>query len=112
MASRNAAPASLRLPKFFVSQPCGERVPNFRYRALTQSGEIVNGTLSAPTVAEEARRVEYLRLLPIGTGEDKRTHPRSRGFGPFGRPSAGAGTTLTPALAPCPSGDAALACAL
>jgi type II secretory pathway component PulF len=36
-------------------------VPNFRYRALTQNGEVVNGTLSAPTAAEVARRIEYLR---------------------------------------------------
>ena len=31
-------------------------MPNFRYRALTQAGEIVNGTISAPTAAEVARR--------------------------------------------------------
>ena len=48
-------------------------MPNFRYRALTQNGEIVNGTISAPTSAEVARRIEYLRLLPIETIEDKRT---------------------------------------
>ena len=47
-------------------------MPNFRYRALTQNGEIVHGTLSAPTSAEVARRIEYLRLLPIETVEDKR----------------------------------------
>ena len=47
-------------------------MPNFRYRALTQNGEIVNGTLSAPTAAEVARRIEYLRLLPIETVEDKK----------------------------------------
>ena len=40
-------------------------MPNFRYRALTQNGEIVNGTLTAPTSAEVARRIEYLKLLPI-----------------------------------------------
>src|SRR6202161_2527342 len=99
MASRNAAPASLHLPRFSVSQPCGERVPNFRYRALTQNGEIVNGTLSAPTAAEVARRIEYLRLLPIETVEDKRTDARSGGFGLFGRPSAADVTTFTRDLA-------------
>ena len=40
-------------------------VPNFRYRALTQTGEIVHGTLSAPSAREVAARIEYLRLLPI-----------------------------------------------
>src|ERR1700704_1406889 len=40
-------------------------MPNFRYRALTQSGEVVNGSISAPTAAEVARRIDYLDLVPI-----------------------------------------------
>jgi len=40
-------------------------VPNFRYRALTQAGEIVSGSISAPTAAEVDRRIEYLGLVPI-----------------------------------------------
>ena len=47
-------------------------MPNYRYRALTQSGEIVSGTISAPTAAEVARRIEYLDLLPIETVVDER----------------------------------------
>src|ERR1700735_1013197 len=74
-------------------------MPNFRYRALTQNGEIVHGTLSAPTPAEVARRIEYLRLLPIETVEDKRTNAGSGGFGLFGRPSAAEVTTFTRDLA-------------
>src|SRR5580693_6561954 len=70
-------------------------MPNFRYRALTQNGEIVHGTLSAPTPAEVARRIEYLRLLPIETTEDKRTSAGAGGFGLFGRPSAVEVTTFT-----------------
>jgi general secretion pathway protein F len=42
-------------------------MPNFRYRALTQGGEVVSGSLSAPTAAEVARRIEYLGLVPIDT---------------------------------------------
>jgi general secretion pathway protein F len=42
-------------------------VPNFRYRALTQGGEVVSGSISAPTAAEVARRIEYLGLVPIDT---------------------------------------------
>lgn len=42
-------------------------MPNFRYRALTQGGELVNGSLSAPTAAEVARRIEYLGLVPVET---------------------------------------------
>jgi general secretion pathway protein F len=74
-------------------------VPNFRYRALTQNGEIVNGTISAPTLAEVARRIEYLRLLPIETIEDKRTGAGSGGYGLFGRPTAAEITTFTRDLA-------------
>jgi len=75
-------------------------VPNFRYRALTQNGEIVNGTLSAPTVAEVTRRIEYLRLLPIETVEDKKVAATSRSaFGLFGKPSPAEVTTFTRDLA-------------
>ena len=42
-------------------------MPNFRYRALTQAGEIVSGSISAPTAAEVGRRIEYLGLVPIDT---------------------------------------------
>jgi general secretion pathway protein F len=74
-------------------------VPNFRYRALTQNGEIVHGTLEAPTVAEVARRIEYLRLLPIETVEDKKATAAQDGFGLFGRPSKAEVTTFTRDLA-------------
>jgi general secretion pathway protein F len=41
-------------------------MPNFRYHALTQTGEVVSGLISAPTAAEVALRIDYLRLVPIG----------------------------------------------
>jgi general secretion pathway protein F len=75
-------------------------VPNFRYRALTQNGDVVNGTLSAPTAAEVARRIEYLRLLPIETVEDKKaTAAQGDNFGFFSRPSPAEVTTFTRDLA-------------
>jgi general secretion pathway protein F len=74
-------------------------MPNFRYRALTQNGEIVHGTLSAPTATEVAARIEYLRLLPIETVEEKRTTSASAGFGLFNQPSAAEVTTFTRDLA-------------
>jgi general secretion pathway protein F len=74
-------------------------VPNFRYRALTQNGEIVNGTISAPNSSEVARRIEYLRLLPIETIEDKRSASGFGAYGLFGRPSAAEITTFTRDLA-------------
>jgi general secretion pathway protein F len=45
-------------------------MPNFRYRALTQAGEIVSGSIAAPTAAEVVRQVEYLGLVPIETVND------------------------------------------
>jgi general secretion pathway protein F len=42
-------------------------VPNYRYRALTRTGEVVSGSIAAPTAAEVARRIEYLGLVPIDT---------------------------------------------
>lgn len=73
-------------------------MPNFRYRALTQTGELVNGTISAPTAAEVAARIEYLRLLPIETVEEKRI-ASSGGWGRFNKPSAAEVTTFTRDLA-------------
>jgi general secretion pathway protein F len=40
-------------------------MPKYRYRAITQSGELVNGTILAPNSAEVERRIDYLRLVPI-----------------------------------------------
>ena len=40
-------------------------MPNFRYRALTQLGEVVDGSITAPNASEVARRIEYLKLVPI-----------------------------------------------
>ena len=75
-------------------------MPNFRYRALTQNGEIVRGTLSAPTAREVAHRIEYLRLLPIETVEEKAAAAAPGiAFGLFGRPSPAEVTTFTRDLA-------------
>ena len=46
-------------------------MPGYRYRALTQGGELVSGSISAPTAAEVARRIEYLGLVPIETIADE-----------------------------------------
>ena len=73
---------------------------NFRYRALTQNGEIVNGTISASTVKEVIDRIEYLRLLPIETIEDKAARSVTRDtLALFGRPSPSDVTTFTRDLA-------------
>jgi general secretion pathway protein F len=45
-------------------------MPNFHYRALTQSGELVSGSIAAPTAAEVSRRIEYLGLVLIDTATE------------------------------------------
>jgi general secretion pathway protein F len=40
-------------------------MPQFRYRAVTQAGELVAGQVEAPSHAEVIRRIEYLGHLPI-----------------------------------------------
>ncbi|MDE2332251.1 MAG: type II secretion system F family protein [Bradyrhizobium sp.] len=72
-------------------------MPNFRYRALTQTGEIVHGRLSAPSATEVVARIEYLRLLPIETVEEKR--PTSASYGLFNQPGRAEVTTFTRDLA-------------
>src|SRR5258708_36977558 len=82
--------------KSFASQRYGEPVPNYRYRALTQNGEIVHGTISAPTAKEVVHRIEYLRLLPIETVEEKAAGPATRNtLGCFGRPKPADVTIFT-----------------
>ncbi len=46
-------------------------MPNFRYRALTQGGEIVNGSLAAANALEVAQRIEFLGLFPIETSVEE-----------------------------------------
>ena len=43
---------------------------NFRYQALTQTGEIVSGSIAAANASEVAHRIEYLGLIPIETVQE------------------------------------------
>lgn len=76
-------------------------MPNFRYRALTQSGEMVSGSISAATSSEVARRIEYLGLVPIDaiTEETKASAGRSDVLSFFRRPSVEDVTIFTRDLA-------------
>jgi len=75
-------------------------MPNFRYRAITQNGELVNGSLAAPTAAEVARRIEYLGLVPIETVADDGAAAVSRAtVALFNRPRAEDVTVFTRDLA-------------
>ena len=55
-------------------------MPNYRYKAITQAGEIVTGEIAAPTAAEVARRIEYLGLVPVDTVTEKRAESASSFF--------------------------------
>lgn len=75
-------------------------MPNFRYRALTQSGEIVSGSIAAPTAAEVDRRIEYLGLLPIeAVAEETRGAGERFGFPSLTGPRAEDVTVFTRDLA-------------
>jgi general secretion pathway protein F len=75
-------------------------VPSFQYRALTRNGELVSGSISAPTVSEVASRIEYLGLLPIETVVAARgAREKGPGTSLFARPRAEDVTVFTRDLA-------------
>ena len=75
-------------------------MPSFRYRALTQSGELVSGSITAPTVSEVTERIEYLGLLPIETITEARDRSKETfKFSLFSRPRAEDVTVFTRDLA-------------
>ena len=75
-------------------------MPSFQYRALTQSGELVSGSISAPTAAEVANRIEYLGLVPIDTVSAARERGGARfSLSMFSQPKAEDVTVFTRDLA-------------
>jgi general secretion pathway protein F len=74
-------------------------MPNFQYRALTQKGEVVSGSISAATASEVARRIEYLGLVPIEAvaGQDATISRMTVAF--FSRPRGEDVTVFTRDLA-------------
>ena len=63
-------------------------MPTFRYRALSQVGEVVSGSIAAPSATEVGRRIEYLGLIPIDqvTEESVAGVKRANEFAIFSRP--------------------------
>src|SRR5271154_3548727 len=54
-------------------------MPTFQYRALSQVGQVVTGSLQASSLVEVNRRIEYLGLIPIEAAIPTREAlPRSR----------------------------------
>jgi general secretion pathway protein F len=76
-------------------------MPTFSYRALSQVGEIVSGSIAAPTAAEVGRRIEYLGLIPIDSVAQDIDAPINRGdgFALFSRPRPEDVTVFTGDLA-------------
>ncbi len=67
----------------------------FQYRALTQGGEAVSGSLEAASPAEVNRRIEYLGLIPI-EATTARNEAKNSGAGfSLSRPVPGDVTTFT-----------------
>src|ERR1044072_3597210 len=46
-------------------------MPHFHYRALTQKGEVVTGSIIAASLNEVSGRIEYLGLVPIETSPER-----------------------------------------
>ncbi len=75
-------------------------MPSFRYRALTQNGDLVSGSITAPTASEVANRIEFLGLVPIETIAEARDNYKERlNFSLFSRPRAEDVTVFTRDLA-------------
>ncbi|MBI2715616.1 MAG: type II secretion system F family protein [Rhizobiales bacterium] len=75
-------------------------MPNFRYRAMTQGGELVSGSITAPTAAEVANRIEFLGLVPIETVTEAGGNYKERlKFSLLSRPRAEDVTVFTRDLA-------------
>ena len=72
----------------------------FRYKALTEAGELVSGAVSAPSASEVAQRVAHLGLIPIETTAEASESGRSGGaFSLFSAPRAEDLTIFTGDLA-------------
>src|SRR4051794_34702457 len=76
-------------------------MPTFKYHALSQTGEIVSGSLVAATASEVDRRIEYLGLIPIAEVVEERTarSPLKYEFAFFSTPRAEDVTIFTGDLA-------------
>ena len=74
-------------------------MPSFRYRALTQSGDLVSGSITAPSASEVANRIEFLGLVPIETITEARDNYKERFNFSLSRPRAEDVTVFTRDLA-------------
>jgi general secretion pathway protein F len=69
-------------------------MPNYRYRAMNGSGELVSGAMAGQSATEVARRIETLGLVLIESLAVEEAAPR-RSFGLFSQPRAEDVTVFT-----------------
>lgn len=74
-------------------------MPNFRYRALTPTGELVSGSIAAPNSAEVLQRIEFLGLVPIDSFAEEAPAVARTKHALFQRPRSEDVTTFTRDLA-------------
>ncbi len=74
-------------------------MPSFRYRALTASGELTSGTISAASLAEVAQRLEARGLFYVDDGAEARRKTSLSVLGFLNRPTAEDVTVFTRDLA-------------
>src|ERR1700682_6413226 len=65
MPSPNAGPGRPPCPRFSASRRFGDRMPNYRYRALNSNGELVSGAIAAAAPGDVAQRIERLGLVLV-----------------------------------------------
>jgi general secretion pathway protein F len=69
-------------------------MPNYRYRAMNGSGELVSGAMTGQSAADVTRRIETLGLVLVETLTVEEAAPR-RSFGLFNQPRAEDVTVFT-----------------
>lgn len=61
-------------------------MPNYRYRAMNGSGELISGAITAQSAAEVMQRIERLGLVLVENLAPDQGGTSQRGFGLFNRP--------------------------
>jgi general secretion pathway protein F len=74
-------------------------MPNYRYRALNSSGELVSGAIAAPAPGDVAQRIERLGLVLVDNVTVEESGSTGSVFGIFNKPKAEDVTIFTRDLA-------------
>src|SRR5262249_39769821 len=99
MRAPNAAPGGPRGPKCSASRQSGDVMPNYRYRAMNASGELVSGAIAAPAPGDVAARIERLGLVLVDNVTLEEGRGAGRALNLFGKPKAEDVTIFTRDLA-------------